>query len=125
MKTLYLPLKNGSYKMLKAGIKKEEYREINQYWITRLFKWTSVSYDHRPINILTSAGEAMGMIEDGIDTCTTIHTPRKFDAVCYYHKYSKNQMMFECKGITIGRGRKEWGAPDHETFIIKLGERIQ
>lgn len=28
------------------------------------------------------------------------------------------------EGITIGRGRPEWGAPEHTTFIIKLGKRL-
>ena len=33
-------------------------------------------------------------------------------------------MTFECKGITIGKGNIEWGAPDNDVFIIKLGKRI-
>lgn len=33
-------------------------------------------------------------------------------------------MLWECKGVDFGRGRPEWGAPDHETFIIKLGNRL-
>ena len=33
-------------------------------------------------------------------------------------------MMWECEGIEIGRGRPEWGAPDDEVFVIKLGNRI-
>lgn len=34
-------------------------------------------------------------------------------------------MTFQCEGITIGRGNKEWGAPDEDVFIIKLGKRIE
>ena len=37
---------------------------------------------------------------------------------------SNCRMMFECKRITMGQGCPEWGAPDHETFIVKLGKRI-
>jgi hypothetical protein len=34
-------------------------------------------------------------------------------------------MLFELKGITIGKGNTEWGAPkDKEVFILKLGNRI-
>lgn len=45
-------------------------------------------------------------------------------AVCFSYGYTRRRMTFECKGITIGRGRPEWGAPEHTTFIIKLGKRL-
>ena len=33
-------------------------------------------------------------------------------------------MLIECKGISVGYGNPEWGAPaDKEVFIIKLGNR--
>lgn len=50
---------------------------------------------------------------------------RRFDVVCFSYGYTKRRMTFECKGITIGHGRPEWGAPDYKTFIIKLGDRLQ
>ena len=28
------------------------------------------------------------------------------------------------KSITIGKGNPEWGAPNEDVFIIKLGKRI-
>ena len=33
-------------------------------------------------------------------------------------------MEFKCDGIEIGKGNKDWGAPEEEVFIIKLGSRI-
>jgi hypothetical protein len=36
MKVLYLTLKARWFDMIEAGIKKEEYREIKQFWISRL-----------------------------------------------------------------------------------------
>lgn len=48
----------------------------------------------------------------------------RIDAVCFSYGYTKRRMTFECAGITTGQGRPEWGAPDHETFIIKLGTRL-
>lgn len=50
--------------------------------------------------------------------------PKKFEAVKFYYGYTKRTMTFECKGITIGKGKAEWGAPDNDVFIIKLGKRI-
>jgi hypothetical protein len=32
-------------------------------------------------------------------------------------------MTFELEKITIGKGKPEWGAPDEDVFIIKLGKR--
>ena len=49
---------------------------------------------------------------------------KEFNAVCFSYGYTRRRMTFECKGITIGRGRPEWGAPEHTTFIIKLGKRL-
>lgn len=38
MKTLTLPLKKQWFDLIKAGIKKEEYRETSAYWTSRLLK---------------------------------------------------------------------------------------
>lgn len=39
---------------------------------------------------------------------------------CRHYKY----VSFKCEGITIGNGNPDWGAPQEEVFIIKLGQRI-
>lgn len=46
------------------------------------------------------------------------------DAVKFSYGYTKRTMMFECRSITIGRGKPEWGAPAEDVFIIKLGNRV-
>ncbi len=45
--------------------------------------------------------------------------------VCFRYGYTKRTMLFKLDSITIGKGRPEWGAPDHNVFILKLGERIE
>lgn len=40
MNTLYLPLKKEWYNMIESGEKKEEYREINNYWKSRLMQYS-------------------------------------------------------------------------------------
>lgn len=103
MKILYLPLKKEWYEMIERGEKREEYREFSKYWKKRLIETckthpkSPVSYDYLKI----------------------------FDAVCFSYGYTKRRMLWECKGITIGRGHPEWGAPDYEVFIIKIGKRIE
>lgn len=100
MKTLYLPLKKQWYEMIERGEKREEYRECKQYWEKRLIDFHP---DNAPIQL---------------------NFIKAFDRVCFSYGYTKRRMTFECDGITIGKGRTEWGAPDDEVFIIKLGSRI-
>lgn len=103
MKIIHLPLKKEWYEMIEAGIKKEEYREDTHYWRIRLLS---------------------KVFEEDDAQSLTVYLFKSYDAVCFSYGYTKRRMMFECKGITIGQGRPEWGAPNHETFIIKLGERL-
>ena len=43
-----------------------------------------------------------------------------------FHKgYTKTTMIFEILDIFPDFGKPEWGAPDHEVFVIVLGERIK
>lgn len=97
MKTLYLPLKAKWYNMIESGEKLEEYREIKDYWAKRLI-------DH---------------IDNDNKTIFT-----KYDNVCFRYGYTKKSMSFDIESISIGEGKKEWGAPDYFVFIIKLGKRI-
>ncbi len=107
MKILYLPLKAKWYEMIERGEKREEYRECSVYWIRRLMEYDGKTYDIDNPNV-------------AYDNYRT----RRFDAVCFSYGYTKRRMLWECKGITIGQGRPEWGAPAHGTFIIKLGKRL-
>ena len=104
-KVLVLPLKAKWYKMIESGEKTEEYREIKEYWFNRLTR--IVPYTKR----------------DGIELYQWVF--RQFDAVRFSYGYTKRTMTFEFKGIETGHGKKEWGAPEDEVYIIKLGKRIK
>lgn len=102
-KTLYLPLKKEWYEMIERGEKTEEYREIKPYWCKRLV---------------------------GVDTISVSGVLREIYEYAYTHikfsyGYTDRTMTFKCNGITIGKGNKEWGAPDTDVFIIKLGDRVE
>lgn len=101
MKILYLSLKKEWYEMIDREEKTEEYREITRYWFNRLCD---------------------DKVFEGC-VCTEFIC-RDFDAVCFSYGYTKRHMFWECKGIEVGQGRKEWGAPAYDTFIIKLGKRL-
>ena len=87
--------------MIESGEKKEEYREINDYWKSRLMQY-SLRYGVRD------------------------YVFKPLDEVCFSYGYTKKTMTFKIDTITIGRGKPEWGAPiDRDVFIIKLGEKVK
>lgn len=95
--TLHLTLKKKWFDMIASGEKKEEYREITDYWIRRLHKFGSAADDDF----------------------------KDFDVVRFRNGYAKNApvMVVECLGIEVCQGMMIWGAePDKEYFVIKLGE---
>lgn len=48
-----------------------------------------------------------------------------YDAVRLRYGYTKRSMLFECRGIRVGKGNPELGAPPEDVYIIKLGKRIE
>lgn len=101
MRILHLTLKRKFYDMIDLGDKREEYRELKEYWQNRL--WIRDS----------DLGFDGGFFKD-------------FDVVKFKNGYSKHArtMLWEFKGTSIGEGKPQWGAPPQDVFIINLGERI-
>lgn len=99
---LDLSLKYEWYDMIESGEKTEEYREIKDFYMNRLCQ-----------NYISGF-------------CGFFFTPKEYDAVRFHRgQGSKQTMLLEFKGLTVGFGKPEWGAPkDKEVFIIKLGKRI-
>ena len=127
MIVLDLPLKKGWYNMIEIGVKPEEYREIKPYWIKRLLETINVEFTH---------------YEKIDDECANFYCSnikylkddlkgggfriKDYTHIRFRYGYTKRTMLFELKGITIGKGNPEWGAPeDKEVFILKLGDRIE
>ena len=122
MANLQLSLKKKWFEMTKSGEKTEDYREINEYWVARLFK-------------------IKGDKESNIELALTI---KNFIDIDWLNIYLKNEfkifktntmtlgypkstdleriLKLEHKGIEIGYGKPEWGAePNNLYFIIKHG----
>ena len=106
VKTLHLTLKKKWFDMILSGEKKEEYREIKEYWCNRFCSKEWYKYE---VEILHNA----------IDLFP--------DEIVFKHGYSKNAptIRIECKGITIGKGVSEWGGTVEDVFIIKLGKILE
>ena len=98
---LPLVLKKRWYDMIASGVKKEEYRQYKDFWITRIEKWQ----DSRFSNNL-----------------------QKVDVIAFSCGYKKPDMFFVCDRILIKEGtpkHPEWGEPNIRHFALGLGERIE
>lgn len=111
---LQMSLKQKWFEMTKSGIKTEDYREINKYWVSRL----CVAHDMSII----SGGDIMDR-----------HTGRqftfkKFEVNIMTLGYPKSNdteriLKLEHNGIEIRTGNPEWGAePNKLYFVIKHGK---
>jgi hypothetical protein len=96
--------------MILQGCKKEEYREVKKFWMSRIAHLQScgTSYD---FTILAAYG--FNNIKHGI-----------YDYIEFKNGYREDSpvMLVECKGIVVDQGKKVWGAPSYRTFVIKLGK---
>lgn len=129
MKAIDLVVKAKWYDMEASGEKPEEYREIKPYWIKRLcdnpvFDSKGNLIGRKPIDDWTIAK----CRRCGIDLIKAFHRgnmiPNELTHARFRRGYTHTAMLFRIDNIAIGRGKPEWGAPDHDVFIIRLGERI-
>lgn len=114
-RTLKLTLKKKWYDLIKDGTKKEEYREIKQYWISRLCKKTSSKFINTTADIFDK--------HSGVT-----YDIKKFDHIEFKNGYAKNAptMLVECLDISIGNAVPEWSDNwQGSVFVIKLGEKIK
>jgi hypothetical protein len=106
-KTLHLTLKKKWFDMIASGEKKEEYREIKDYWVNRLF------YD-------------FGHIWDE-DGQVFEYTPNEFETVSARNGYGAHRpvVCWEHKGIRIGVPNPAWCEPEDmrkTVIILDIGE---
>ena len=115
-KTLKLTVNKTWFDMYKSGYKKEEYRELKQYWIKRLLS----NIDHLTCKKDVEAVGARFL---------------NFDFVELKNGYSKTSpsLLFEFKGTRIGQDyNDDWGGflkSDEEgykkdCFIISIGTEV-
>ncbi|WP_304726885.1 hypothetical protein [uncultured Alistipes sp.] len=116
MRVLDMPLCKEYYEMIARGEKPEEYREKKAYWIVRLYEWRE--------GTRISMAAARVIESEGIDVFSRYIVPKHYDAVRFSYGYTKRRMLWEYRGLDFGQGCPEWGGPDHEVFIIKLGKKL-
>lgn len=125
-RVLHLTLKKKWFDMIDSGEKRDEYREIKDYWCRRLL----VCEDEMEYGVWQE------MIEDMRNPCRHSDYPellsyfmvsfREYDAVRFVNGYGEDRpsMMFRFK-TTLGTGRTEWGAVEGVNyFLLHLGKRV-
>ena len=131
MKILNLNLKRKWFDMILSGEKKEEYREVKDYWARRL------------LDILDPCGMEPGVLDEMVgDLCHPFnrhshvtellnHFGAEFttlDAIRFKNGYAKNapEFLIECKGVDVKNGNETWGADKGAFyFTLKLGKILE
>ncbi len=124
MKNLQLSLKTEWFEMTKAGVKTEDYREVNLYWFKRLvfdskkvIKYLNIKNDGDVLFVCTDAFwiKSFGFKPFTQNTMTRGY-PKSTD--------TERILKLEHKGIEIREGNPEWGAEEGKIyFVIKHGKR--
>lgn len=97
--TLHLPLTFEWYDMIESGRKKVDYRDIKDFWTSRLLIEPE---DGGPIK------------------------PREYKTVVFHRGYTKRQMEWTVDKIDIGKGDARLGAdPLYPQYRIHIGIRIK
>lgn len=145
-KELRLSLKTKWYKMIESGEKKEEYREINPYWCSRL-----LYHVHLPVKgywgeCPNSKENTRGVLQRTLDTIEenkkrypdseklqdlNTYLINEYGIRGYTHVHftlgypkaddTSRHMVKKIKEIVIAEGKPEWGAePGKKYFVIRL-----
>lgn len=136
MRNLQLSLKTKWFEMTKAGIKTEDYREINYYWFTRLVENNKSKFaqimGYYPNEYKDIYGKEM--LDQSILKIYN-YDNNHFE----YKSFNQNTMtlgypksgdteriiQYEHAGIEIKTGNPEWGAePGKLYFVIKHGNLL-
>lgn len=99
---LILPIKKKWFDMILSGEKKEEYREIKEYYDSRFSKIIGVQ--KTMLTLLYGQSET-----------------NEFE-ILFKNGYANNSPSFiaDCT-LSVGTGKKEWGAePDKEYYVLHI-----
>lgn len=115
---LILPIKKKWFDMILSGEKKEEYREIKEYYETRFQNLfgaitiypSSISSHRSKYELLQGEAVPEEIRKDSVQE------------IIFRNGYSKDSKAIKarCK-LRIGKGKSEWGAePDKQYYILEI-----
>ena len=96
----FYPIRGEWFRMILSGEKGEEYRDIKPYYTQRFRTLGLLDVDGKP-----TGNEAEIALRNG---------------------YSANDPEITCRvKLRIGYGRREWGAPGKQTYILEILEILK
>jgi hypothetical protein len=124
---LRLSLKTKWFEMTKSGIKTEDYREINEYWVKRFLYHKESKLTVEEIIRFIKNYKYYGYVD--VSAIFTYHdlSFKEFQQnvmTLGYPKSNDNEriLKIEHKGIEVRNGNHEWGAePNKLYFVIMHG----
>jgi hypothetical protein len=130
-KALQLILIRKWFEMTKSFVKKEDYREINEYWFKRIIlnykkvfryctghEWDSCQCRNEYIKLIIAKKVKMIAAKPFDINIMTLGYPKSND--------TERILKLEHKGIEIREGNPEWGAEKGKIyFVIKHGKIIK
>lgn len=108
---LTMPIKKKWFDMILSGEKKEEYRDIKPYYMTRFRNMMSV-------HPLVSDNAVIERLKKGQE--------KFLYKIQFRNGYNKNSPSFIAKcTLSVGTGKEEWGAEkDKEYFVLTIKEIV-
>lgn len=126
-KELRLSLKRKWFEMTKAGIKKEDYREITPYWCAVFLQYEGKKISQKQFKALFEQNKYQHVI--GFIKCEYNLKPFTINTMTLGYPKSGDKertLKLEHLGIEIREGNPEWGAePGKLYFVIKHGKIIE
>lgn len=118
---LTLPIKKKWFDMILSGEKKEEYREIKEYYETR-FQNLFGAVTIYPSSIFSDRSEYELLQGEAVPEEIRKDSMQE---IIFRNGYSKDSKAIKarCK-LRIGKGRPEWGAePDKQYYILEISDK--
>ena len=115
---LTLPIKKKWFDMILSGEKKEEYRDIKEYYETRFQNLFGVVTIY-PSSVFSDRSEYE--LLQGEEVPEEIRKD-SVQEVIFRNGYSKDSKAIKARcRLRIGKGRPEWGAsPDKQYYILEI-----
>lgn len=105
---LYLPIKQCWLDMIVSGVKKDEYRHVTAYYISRICP-------------RYKKGEKCFTCPHFAQCRKKIATSLRF---VVFHNYRNRRVTYKIDKIRIDYGKPEWGADIGLLFVISLGKKV-
>ncbi len=115
---LKLVLKYKWFDMIESLIKKEEYRSINIYYISKLFDLKKAD---------KTAIEFMDLLIKNPTDISLWKYLKPFESIVFYRAYSRGrkEINLSILSITVGKAVPEWSDNwPGDVFVLKLGNII-